>query len=743
MRPSDPRPKLAISVALLTLVGGLALAASADAQAQTRPRTVSYRGTTEAVPNPERGFHEGVSVADSSGGSTTSATRMAELREEGFHLARMYIRLDSYRDAPISDELLDELDRVFANARTAGIKLIPRFSYNFGSAPDASIDRIEQHVDQVAPVLARNADVIAVLQAGFIGAWGEWHSSTNGLTNETDRARVRAALLDALPVDRMIQFRYPADLVEFAATPLGAADAFSGSDQARTAHQNDCVLANEHDAGTYLPSERGAELRDYTEAVTEHTAMGGETCQVTLDQQRTDCPSAVSEFATYHWDYLNIDFYGPTIDSWRGDCFDEIEQRLGYRYRMVEATLDTEMLAGERLDLRVQLANDGFGKLYNTRPFNVVLRDEDSGRSYRLPYAVDARTVLPRGGEARVFDLDVVVPVDVPLGRYAVQLELPDGSASLSADPRYSVRFANRGTWDEEAGTNDLRLDVTLTGVSDDPETPDPNPMPDPSPAPTPIPSPVPNPSGAGYWMVDEGGTVFAFGDAAVFPPVVLRGGATIVDLDATPSGAGLWVLDSAGRVHALGDAVDFGDVEATVSDEPTTLAPTPSGDGYWIFTSTGDVSAHGAAVDHGDVTDLPLNGPIIASAATITGGGYWLLGTDGGVFALGDADFHGSMGGTPLNQPVNCLTPDPDGEGYWLVAGDGGVFAFDAEFRGSMGGTPLNAPVTGLIPYGNGYSMVASDGGAFVFSDVPFLGSLGGEDLDRPVVAMTARPSA
>lgn len=246
-------------------------------------------------------------------------------------------------------------------------------------------------------------------------------------------------------------------------------------------------------------------------------------------------------------------------------------------------------------------------------------------------------------------------------------------------------------------------------------------------------------PTRSGYWMADDAGTVFAFGDAGDFSAVTLTPGATLVDLDATPSGAGLWILDSGGVVHTLGDAQAFGNVAAGVTGTPTTLAPTPGGDGYWIFTTTGDVSSHGTAVDHGDLTNLSLNGPIIASAATTTGGGYWLLGTDGGVFALGDAEFFGSMGGVPLNQPVNGITPDPDGDGYWLVASDGGVFAFSAVFLGSMGSTPLNAPVTGLIPYGNGYAMVATDGGAFVFSDEPFLGSLGGQVLDRPIVAMTA----
>ena len=60
----------------------------------------------------------------------------------------------------------------------------------------------------------------------------------------------------------------------------------------------------------------------------------------------------------------------------------------------------------------------------------------------------------------------------------------------------------------------------------------------------------------------------------------------------------------------------------------------------------------------------------------------------------------------------------DPSTGGYWLVAKDGGVFSFDAPFLGSMGGTPLNKPVVGIAaaPTGDGYYLVAADGGIFAF---------------------------
>ena len=61
------------------------------------------------------------------------------------------------------------------------MKMIPRFAYNFGptGAPDASTDRILEHLEQLRPALVANQDVIAFVEAGFIGTWGEWHDSTS------------------------------------------------------------------------------------------------------------------------------------------------------------------------------------------------------------------------------------------------------------------------------------------------------------------------------------------------------------------------------------------------------------------------------------------------------------------------------------------------------------------------------------------------------------------------------------
>ena len=81
---------------------------------------------------------------------------------------------------------------------------------------------------------------------------------------------------------------------------------------------------------------------------------------------------------------------------------------------------------------------------------------------------------------------------------------------------------------------------------------------------------------------------------------------------------------------------------------------------------------------------------------------------------------------------------------GYWEVASDGGIFSFGtAAFVGSMGGQHLNAPIVGMAatPDGAGYWEVASDGGIFSFGTAAFVGSMGGQHLNAPIVGMAAAP--
>ena len=81
---------------------------------------------------------------------------------------------------------------------------------------DAPRDRVLAHIAQLKPVLQANADVIATVQVGFVGAWGEWYYTDHfgdqdnvGATQIADRKAVVEALLGSLPATRTVQVRTP------------------------------------------------------------------------------------------------------------------------------------------------------------------------------------------------------------------------------------------------------------------------------------------------------------------------------------------------------------------------------------------------------------------------------------------------------------------------------------------------------------------------------------------------------
>lgn len=131
-------------------------------------------------------------------------------------------------------------------------------------------------------------------------------------------------------------------------------------------------------------------------------------------------------------------------------------------------------------------------------------------------------------------------------------------------------------------------------------------------------------------------------------------------------------------------------------------------------------------------------------------GTGYWIAQSDGDVSSYGMSGsvappIYGSLPGLGINvNDIVGIAATPDGGGYWLVGSDGGVFSFgDAQFFGSMGGEHLNQPIVAMAASNNGgYWLVAADGGVFTFGAAQFSGSMGGTHLNAPIVDMSAAPN-
>ncbi len=445
--------------------------------------TATYEGTDEDFANPERGFYVQRSYdparADRATGLDVEDLRRARARN--ITLVRLLYSLRQFRETPISQDLLARLAADFGRAREAGVKVILRFSYSSAiGQPDADLERILEHIGQLEPVLRANADVIAFMEAGFAGAWGEWHSSTHGLfdegpgirrpqVNERTRA-IMERLLDALPQDRMVALRCPRfKWAFFGEEPLSLNEAFRGTPKARTGAHNDCFLASAEDMGTY--TDRMEAEKAFYHQDNLFVPQGGETCSDgPRAQPYIGCANARKELAYLRYSTLNIDYHRGVLAVWeQGGCMLEIRRRLGYRYRLIESRGPATARPGAGFRISFTVTNDGWANLYNPRPVELVLRERGSGRRHRFQLSEDPRFWMP--GEVRTVEADLRLPRDAaPGAAYEVFLHLPDAAPGLRERPEYAVRFANPGVWDAATGMNSLLRTVTAAPAQAPPE---------------------------------------------------------------------------------------------------------------------------------------------------------------------------------------------------------------------------------------------------------------------------------
>lgn len=469
-------------------------------------RVISYTESRENFPNPERGFAFQNDVAwpanrtwdfCGQGNNFTAydytawntpldAAFLAGERAQGRSMVSSRYHIADFRNRDITPEYLAFLDNDFATARNAGIKIHLRFAYNYPfGGPDAPLSTILRHLDQLKPVFQRNKDVIAFMQPGFVGCWGEWHTSSNGLAYVDDGGMAPAQfqildkILDVLPKDRMVALRYPrhkfsyygnSDLTPIA--PLTESEAFSGSNRARIGFEDDCFVCNPSHGGAYL-NPRGdlSETPNFLKQETRYVVQAGEPGPTgepdpsqpgDINAPLANCATIETLFREQNWSLVGLfDIYNATsaIKRWERDgCLETFKQRLGYRFRLIEATVPTSAQPGTTLSLSIKMANDGYARPYNPRLVEIVLRNKSSGAEIRLNVAtaLDKRLWLPAPGATATLPISVTLPADLAQGNYDVFLNLPDPEPSIYSRAAFSIRLANTGTWEANTGYNSL-----------------------------------------------------------------------------------------------------------------------------------------------------------------------------------------------------------------------------------------------------------------------------------------------
>jgi hypothetical protein len=111
------------------------------------------------------------------------------------------------------------------------------------------------------------------------------------------------------------------------------------------------------------------------------------------------------------------------------------------------------------LRLTVNLQNNGVAPMINRHSLYVVLKGSAENSPYLVKLNLDPRSWEP----GRVsFSVKFYIPASVPIDAYQLALWLPDEYESLSGNPLYAIRFANKDTWGKTTGFNVLGS-VTVT----------------------------------------------------------------------------------------------------------------------------------------------------------------------------------------------------------------------------------------------------------------------------------------
>ncbi len=474
-------------------------------------KTINYAVSMEDFPNPERGFYlasgskPGNLFDDELIKLRTTNTIKSSTANYATQITLIYkgYLLTDFIKNDISNEFLKQLQTDFNSIRRAGLKIVLRFSYTDkttkGNCPDGSICPpygdapkliVLKHIKQLKPLFQKNADVIAVVQQGFIGIWGENHytdyfgdASRNDLgfipdSSWQDRNEMLKALLNAVPKNRMVQVRTPQFKQRFTGGPNALVNsnsttqsvAFNMSNEARIAFHNDCFLASEDDYGTFADNgnskskkiEANLDLRNYFKDDSKYVAVGGETCDDSFSPQNDCAPLgyAQKEMAAMHYSFLNVSYNNLVNNDWQTQgCMDEIKRKLGYRFTIKNSVLPEKINIKDTMLINIKLTNEGFASPYNPRPLQLILRNKSTKKIVSILLKVNLQFWF--SGD-HVIEEKIALPKNIAAGQYEMLLFLPDEAKSLKNRPEYAIRFANTDIWEAETGFNRLNHIINI-----------------------------------------------------------------------------------------------------------------------------------------------------------------------------------------------------------------------------------------------------------------------------------------
>lgn len=467
-----------------------------------------YTPSTEDIANPERGLYKMIeykyhkrndSEVATSETTSTSTSQTDSYDANGRLVLTLFYLFDFVNADHISDVGVQYVRNVLLKVRQNGKKAIVRFAYNNRHPStwdmEPTLTQIQNHLNDLKQTLIDFEDIIYVVQAGFIGTYGEWYYTTHfgpaaggvdytvtqsggnySVSGYSNRAAVITALLEAVPSSRQIELRtpeykacytQPANLSNYVELEEFGTDA-----DHRLAFHNDAFLYGnggqggyKGDMGTFhydwqknMWKEQGAYLINGGEAPYSSKPISGMDGYVYAN--------VMAGIYDYHYSYLHHDTGhhtapgstdpddGSTLMRWWHEqgWMTDIKKMLGYRLYLSNATITGDDLnSGTTLNFSLTLKNSGAAPVVNARPMELVLLHDGTptvlkdniGDVRLVPSGTVSGTTVTPGTKNYTFT--VTLPQNLVSGDQ-LAIWLPDAAEGLQNKAVYAIRLANNET---------------------------------------------------------------------------------------------------------------------------------------------------------------------------------------------------------------------------------------------------------------------------------------------------------
>ena len=516
---------VAMTTALVQLPSNMVQAASVKAHTVrelTKINDISYHESLEETLNPYRGFYKSVQISYMKGNGNSS-TNFSSYKNKLVHLR---IDLSDFAEHPgvddghDSDVLINSsttnmqaaLKTTLQNLRNNNTTAVVRIAYDYHyggytkdtwkkdengndvlkkrSVWEPSIDTVLKHQQAVGEIFAQFPDVIASVECGVFGPWGEMHSSQ--IMTDANLKAVLDKWLEVLPESMTVTVRQPEHYAKWSGVPIGSIQenvTAPGTKEYRVGVFNDGYLGSYDDRGTFR--NRTKEVT-WLENQAKHTLYGGE---IVLWEDSKSHPSPVLNNAVYmedeafktHTSYLNIGWNDQVIDAMKKTTFNGtdslyknagaseftyVQNHLGYRYVVRNVKLTRETTKYENFALEAEIENVGFANLIMEKKAYLIIKGADSTtngyeKSYDLS-AVDAslkessENADPRNWDSAaktVLKANVDIPDDFPEGSYQVYIKLVTDTVTHPEYCELPIRFSN-----DDANIYDSNLKANYLG---------------------------------------------------------------------------------------------------------------------------------------------------------------------------------------------------------------------------------------------------------------------------------------